>query len=56
MFGEHVPLRTGDGIEQGRVAAGTEIETHLEQPPLEIGRFDYLFADGRMGVINGYLF
>ena len=56
MFCEHVPLRTSDGIEQWRVAVGAKIETHLEEPPLEIGRFDYLFADGRMGDINGYLF
>ena len=55
MFGEHVPLGTGDGIEEGRVAAGTEIESHLEEPPLEIGRSDYLFADGRLGDINGCL-
>ena len=55
MFGEHVPLGTGDGIEEGRVAAGAEIESHLEEPPLEIGRSDYLFADGRLGDINGCL-
>lgn len=56
MFREHIPLRTSNGIEQWRVAAGAEIETHLEEPPLKIGRFDYLFADGRLGDINGCLF
>lgn len=56
MFGEHVPLGTSDGIEQRRVAVGAEIEPHLKEPPLEIGRFDYLFADGRLRDIDRCLF
>jgi hypothetical protein len=54
VFGEYVALGAGDGIEERRGdVGGAEVESHFEEASLEIGGFDYFFADCRL--INLYL-